>query len=68
MLYKRHRSPQSRPYLSQGFAYLRGNFNFPQPPEDSKFQGLPLRLRQLIEGLVKKHHTAINQTDLLGLG
>ena len=68
MLYKSHRRPQGRSHFAQGFAHLRGNFGFAEPPEDGKLQGLPLRLRQLIDHLVEKHQTIINQSDFLRLG
>ena len=54
--------------LPKGSPDLRGNFRFAQPPEDRQLQGLPLRLRQLIDHFVKKNQTIINQGDFLRVG
>ena len=54
--------------LAQGFAHLRGNFQFASPPEDRQLQSLPLRLRQLIDRFMEKNQSIINQPDFFWLG
>ena len=68
MLDKSHRGSQGRSHFSQRFAHLRGYFGFAESPEDGKLQGLPLRLRQLIDRLVEENQTIINQRDFLRMG
>ena len=68
MFYKSHRGPQGSLRFARGSPMAVAISDSLKPAEDGQLQGLPLRLRQLMDGLVKKGQPIVNQSDFLRLG